>query len=50
MTNTQRSITDWLPITRAEVARRGWEELDVILISADAYVDHPAFGTAAIGV
>ena len=42
-------ITDWLPITKKEVEMRGWEELDIILISGDAYVDHPAFGTAVIG-
>ncbi|MCB0839494.1 MAG: YgiQ family radical SAM protein, partial [Bacteroidetes bacterium] len=46
---TQRPITDWLPITLKEVKQRGWEELDVILISGDAYVDHPAFGPAVIG-
>jgi uncharacterized radical SAM protein YgiQ len=45
----QRPLTDWLPITRKEVETRGWEQLDVILISGDAYVDHPAFGTAVIG-
>lgn len=45
---TDRPITDWLPITRKEVEARGWGELDVILISGDAYVDHPAFGTAVI--
>ena len=44
-----RPVTDWLPITKKEVEMRGWEELDVILISGDAYVDHPAFGTAVIG-
>jgi len=44
-----RPITEWLPITQKEVDMRGWEELDVILISGDAYVDHPAFGTAVIG-
>lgn len=44
-----RPLTDWLPITRKEVEMRGWDELDVILISGDAYVDHPAFGTAVIG-
>lgn len=44
-----RPITEWLPITQKEVDLRGWEELDVILISGDAYVDHPAFGTAVIG-
>ncbi len=44
-----RPITDWLPLTLPEVKKRGWDELDVILISGDAYVDHPAFGPAAIG-
>ena len=44
-----RPKSDWLPITKKEVEARGWEELDVILISGDAYVDHPAFGTAVIG-
>lgn len=39
----------WLPTTRDEVLARGWDELDVILISGDAYVDHPAFGTAVVG-
>jgi uncharacterized radical SAM protein YgiQ len=38
-----------LPTTRDEVVARGWDQLDVILISGDAYVDHPAFGTAAVG-
>jgi uncharacterized radical SAM protein YgiQ len=45
----ERPITDWLPITKQEVEKRGWEQLDIILISGDAYVDHPAFGTAVIG-
>jgi len=49
MNTEQRPITDWLPITNKEVEARGWGELDVILISGDAYVDHPAFGTAVIG-
>ena len=39
----------WLPTTREEVDARGWDQPDVILISGDAYVDHPAFGTAAVG-
>lgn len=42
-------ITDWLPITRKEMLQRGWEELDVVLITGDAYVDHPSFGAAVIG-
>ncbi len=48
-TFTHRQITDWLPTSKKEVQKRGWEELDIILFSGDAYVDHPAFGTAAIG-
>jgi uncharacterized radical SAM protein YgiQ len=44
-----RPITDWLPITRDELTKRGIDQVDVILISGDAYVDHPAFGTAVIG-
>jgi uncharacterized radical SAM protein YgiQ len=42
-------LTDWLPTTNKEVKIRGWEELDVILFSGDAYVDHPSFGPAVIG-
>lgn len=45
----ERPITDWLPITAKELEKHGWNELDVVLISGDAYVDHPAFGTAVIG-
>jgi len=44
-----RPITDWLPLTMKEVEKRGWSEVDVVIISGDAYVDHPAFGTAVIG-
>ena len=42
-------LTDWLPTTKKEVELRGWNELDVVLFSADAYVDHPSFGAAVIG-
>ncbi len=42
-------LSDWLPTTNKEVIIRGWEELDVILFSGDAYVDHPSFGPAVIG-
>ncbi len=42
-------MTDWLPTTKKEVELRGWDELDVILFSGDAYVDHPSFGAAVIG-
>lgn len=41
-------IDDWLPTTLKEVKNRGWDELDVILFSGDAYVDHPSFGSAVI--
>lgn len=39
----------WLPTTKKEVDARGWDFLDVILFSGDAYVDHPSFGAAVIG-
>ena len=39
----------WLPTTRDEIEARGWDYVDVIIVSGDAYVDHPAFGTAVIG-
>lgn len=42
-------LTDWLPTTKKEVELRGWDQLDIILFSADAYIDHPSFGAAVIG-
>lgn len=39
----------YLPTTKKEVLLRGWDELDVIIFSGDAYIDHPAFGAAVIG-
>lgn len=45
----KNQLTDWLPTTKKEVELRGWDELDVILFSGDAYVDHPSFGAAVIG-
>ena len=39
----------FLPTTLKEVRARGWDELDVIIFSGDAYIDHPAFGPAVIG-
>ncbi|UQA55709.1 YgiQ family radical SAM protein [Polyangium aurulentum] len=44
-----RDLRRFLPTTREEMAARGWSELDVLLVSGDAYVDHPAFGAAIIG-
>jgi uncharacterized radical SAM protein YgiQ len=46
---SEYKIKDWLPTTIKEVRARGWEELDVVLFSGDAYVDHPSFGAAVIG-
>lgn len=40
---------NWLPTSAKEVKARGWDSLDVILFSGDAYVDHPSFGMAVIG-
>ena len=42
-------MQQWLPTTKKECERLGWDQLDVILFSGDAYVDHPSFGTAVIG-
>jgi len=39
----------FLPTTKKEIDRLGWDHLDVILFSADAYVDHPSFAAAVIG-
>lgn len=47
--NNQPNLLDWMPITQKELDLRGWDELDVIIISGDSYVDHPAFGSAVIG-
>ena len=40
---------NWLPTTKKELERLGWDSLDVIIFSADAYVDHPSFAAAVIG-
>ncbi len=42
-------ITDWLPTSVKEMKARGWNYVDVVLMSGDAYVDHPSFGAAVIG-
>lgn len=42
-------LSDWLPTTKKEAKIRGWDELDVIIFSGDAYVDHAAFGPAVLG-
>lgn len=42
-------LDNWLPTTKKEMEIRGWDWVDVILFSGDAYVDHPSFGAAVIG-
>ena len=39
----------FLPTTLKEVRARGWDQLDVILFTGDAYIDHPSFGAAVVG-
>ena len=43
-----RDLTAFLPTTREEMRARGWDELDVLIVTGDAYVDHPAFGPVLI--
>ena len=45
----RRPVTDWLPTSVKEMKQFGWDEVDVVLFSGDAYVDHPSFGAAVIG-
>ncbi|PKP05365.1 MAG: YgiQ family radical SAM protein [Bacteroidetes bacterium HGW-Bacteroidetes-6] len=47
--NYKNDIGKWLPATTDEMRFRGWEQPDIVLITGDAYVDHPAFGIAIIG-
>ena len=42
-------LTDFLPTTKKELELRGWDSVDVVLFSGDAYIDHPSFGAAVIG-
>ncbi len=42
-------MQDFLPVTREEMKKRGWEQVDFVYVSGDAYVDHPSFGVAIIG-
>ena len=49
MDNSSPKIyTEFLPISRADMEARGWEQLDFVVVGGDAYVDHPSFGTAII--
>ncbi|MCC2100987.1 MAG: hypothetical protein KDJ12_08225, partial [Hyphomicrobiales bacterium] len=42
-------VAPFLPMSRAEMDQLGWDSCDVILVTGDAYVDHPSFGMAIIG-
>ena len=44
----QQTYTEFLPISRADMEARGWDQLDFVVVGGDAYVDHPSFGTAII--
>lgn len=39
----------FLPVSRDDMAHRGWDDYDVLIITGDAYVDHPSFGPTIIG-
>jgi uncharacterized radical SAM protein YgiQ len=41
--------SDYLPTSRAEMDALGWDSCDIIIVTGDAYVDHPSFGMAVIG-
>ena len=49
MTGTKTNTNRWLPTSNKEIKQLGWSELDVILFTGDAYIDHPSFGAAVIG-
>lgn len=49
MKNRPISMNNWLPTARKEIESREWDDIDVIIFSGDAYVDHPSFGPAVIG-
>ena len=46
----QRSISSApLPMTQAEAHARGWDQIDIVFVTGDAYVDHPSFAMAILG-
>lgn len=44
----KRDLTKFVPTTRAEMQARGWNAIDILIVSGDAYVDHPSFGSSLI--
>ena len=47
--DTKADYKEYLPLCPEDMQIKGWKELDVLLISGDAYIDHPAFATALLG-
>jgi uncharacterized radical SAM protein YgiQ len=47
--SARAAVAPFLPMSRAEMDALGWDECDVILITGDAYIDHPSFGMALVG-
>ena len=47
--NNRHIEGQWLPTTKKEIDHLGWDYIDVILFTGDAYIDHPSMGTAVIG-
>ena len=39
---------EFLPLCRADMQARGWQDVDFVLVTGDAYIDHPSFGAAII--
>ncbi len=48
MNNIYSYTTDYIPISKKEIIRNEWDYIDIIIISGDAYIDHPSFGAAVI--
>ncbi len=42
-------VSPFLPMSRAEMETRGWDECDIVIVTGDAYIDHPSFGMALVG-
>lgn len=45
----RRPVTDWLPTSVKEMKQHGWEDVDIVLFTGDAYIDHPSFGVPLLG-
>ena len=48
MIGIRDNYNDWLPVSKDDLDKRGWSEVDIIIVTGDAYVDHPSFGHAVI--